>query len=184
MPTLTPDAWAEIRYAYENTDRPVEDICLAHGISSGTLRDRMRRWQWRRRRPSIPHDGPPSCLIIDATPAPAANAVIVAKPSPIAAAADAHAERSRIAPHESEGNAAPSARDPASLRAPPLAPSLAPALQQAVTTVLPGIRLALAQIAAGQAYPDDAAKTARALHNLTRTLRELSVLLHGPQAQR
>ncbi len=60
MPDLTPEAWAQIRYDYEHTDRPVEEICAEHGISSGTLRDRMRRWRWRRRRPPIPAEGPPA----------------------------------------------------------------------------------------------------------------------------
>ena len=59
MPEPTPEAWAQIRYDYEHTDRPVEDICAEHGITSGTLRDRMRRWRWTRRRPPIPREGPP-----------------------------------------------------------------------------------------------------------------------------
>ena len=59
MPDLTPETWAQIRYDYEHSDRPVEDICAEHGISSSTLRDRMRRWRWTRRRPPIPHEGPP-----------------------------------------------------------------------------------------------------------------------------
>ena len=59
MPEPTSEAWAQIRYDYEHTDRPVEDICAEHGISSGTLRDRMRRWRWTRRRPPIPREGPP-----------------------------------------------------------------------------------------------------------------------------
>jgi hypothetical protein len=63
MPQPTPDAWAQIRYDYEHTDRPIEDICAEHGISSGTLRDRTRRWQWRRRRPPIPRDGPPAIFV-------------------------------------------------------------------------------------------------------------------------
>ena len=58
-PTLTGEAWAQIRYDYEHTERPIEDICAEHGISSGTLRDRMRRWGWTRRRPPIPRQGPP-----------------------------------------------------------------------------------------------------------------------------
>jgi hypothetical protein len=63
MPTLTPDAWAQIRYAYEHTEIPIEEICAAHGISSGTLRDRMRRWRWTRRRPPIPREGPPPVVV-------------------------------------------------------------------------------------------------------------------------
>ncbi|MBI2715170.1 MAG: hypothetical protein HYX37_12060 [Rhizobiales bacterium] len=63
MPEPTSEAWARIRYEYERTTRPVEDICAEHGISSGTLRDRMRRWQWTRRRPPIPRDGPPPLAV-------------------------------------------------------------------------------------------------------------------------
>ena len=43
MPDLSPEAWAQIRDAYEHTERPVADICAAHGISSSTLRDRVHR---------------------------------------------------------------------------------------------------------------------------------------------
>ena len=46
-PELTSEAWVQIRYDYERTERPIEDICAEHGISSGTLRDRMRRWAGR-----------------------------------------------------------------------------------------------------------------------------------------
>ena len=58
-PTLTSEAWTQIRYDYEHTERPIAAICAEHGISSGTLRDRMRRWGWTRRRPPIPREGPP-----------------------------------------------------------------------------------------------------------------------------
>jgi hypothetical protein len=58
-----PKAWAQICYEYENTDRPVEDICAEHGISSGTLRDRIRRWNLRRRRRPIPRERPPALVI-------------------------------------------------------------------------------------------------------------------------
>ena len=61
---------------------------------------------------------------------------------------------------------------------------LVPALQEAVTTVLPAIQQMLARIATGNFYPDDAAKTARALETLTRTLRELSVLSSRQQRGR
>jgi hypothetical protein len=56
------DVWAQIRYAYEHTDRPVDDICAEHGISSGTLRDRVRRWHWKPRRVPIPRVGPPAVI--------------------------------------------------------------------------------------------------------------------------
>jgi hypothetical protein len=169
MPALTPDAWAQIRYDYEHTDRPVADICAEHGISSGTLRDRMRRWNWRRRREPIPREGPPACLIVDGTIAPSGTAVIVAKPS-------------RVAPAKGGGAGAPpfASLQPAAGDAGPLAP----ALQKAVTTVLPAIQRTLTRIAEGRAYPDDAAKTARALETLTRTLRALSGLSGRQQRRR
>ncbi len=59
-PDLTPEAWAQIRYDYEHTERPIADICAEHRLSSGTLRDRMRRWAWTRRRSAIPREGPPA----------------------------------------------------------------------------------------------------------------------------
>jgi hypothetical protein len=169
MPALTPDAWAQIRYDYEHTDRPVEDICAAHGISSGTLRDRMRRWSWRRRRSPIPREGPPACLVVEQAIASSGTAVIVAKPS-------------TPAPSEDGGAGAPpiAALQPAESDAGPLGP----ALQEAVTTVLPAIQQTLARIVEGRAYPDDAAKTARALETLTRTLRELSGLSGRRQRRR
>src|SRR5882672_6804114 len=68
MPDLTPDAWAHIRHAYEHTDRPVADICAEHGISTGTLRDRMRRWRWTRRRAPVSREGPPAVTAL--TPSP------------------------------------------------------------------------------------------------------------------
>ena len=54
----TPEDWARIRHAYEHGDRPIDEICAAYGISSGTLRDRVRRWGWTRRRQPIPPIGP------------------------------------------------------------------------------------------------------------------------------
>src|SRR5690349_4344451 len=57
-----PKAWAQICYEYENTDRPVEEICAEHEISAGTLRDRMRRWGWKRRRRPVPKVGPPRLM--------------------------------------------------------------------------------------------------------------------------
>ena len=167
MPDLSPDAWAQIRYDYEHTDRPVEDICAEHGISSGTLRDRMRRWHWRRRRSPIPREGPPAFLIVEQAIAPSGSAVIVAKPSPPAPAQDAGAlpvAASRLGPGE--------------------APKLSPALQKAVTTVLPAVQQTLTRLAEGRSFPDDAAKTARALQTLTRTLRELSALSSRQQKRR
>ncbi|MGE0752325.1 MAG: hypothetical protein AB7K64_17260 [Variibacter sp.] len=73
MPSPTPEDWARIRHAYEHSDRPVGDICAAYGISTGTLRDRMRRWNWTRRREPIPPIGPAPL-----TPPPAMTAAVFA----------------------------------------------------------------------------------------------------------
>ena len=168
MPDLSPEAWAQIRYDYEHTDRPVEDICAEHRISSGTLRDRMRRWGWRRRRSAIPRGGPPAFLIVEQPSAPTGTAVIVARPSRLAP------------PEEARAAAAPATLLPGEAEAAPLAP----ALQDAVATVLPAIQQTLRHLAEGRSHPDDAGKTARALETLTRTLRELSVLLSRQQRGR
>ena len=64
MTTLTPEDWARIRAAYEACETPVEDICVAYNISSTTLRHRMRRWGWTRRRPPpVPREGPGAVVI-------------------------------------------------------------------------------------------------------------------------
>jgi len=76
MPEPSPDAWAQIRYDYEHTDRPLEDICVEHGFTANTLRHRARKWGWRMRRPRIPVEGPPPL------PAPVTPAVNDAEPSP------------------------------------------------------------------------------------------------------
>src|SRR5437763_972292 len=55
----SPETWAQIRYEYEHTDKPVDDICLDHGVSPSTLRERARRWRWTRRHQPIPREGPP-----------------------------------------------------------------------------------------------------------------------------
>jgi transposase-like protein len=169
MPALTPEAWAQIRYDYEHTDRPVEDICAEHGISSGTLRDRMRRWNWRRRREPIPREGPPAFLVVEQASAPAGMAVIVAQPSRLALPEDGCGAAPHIASLQgAEGGPA----------------ALAPDLQDAVTTLLPAIQRTLTGLAEGRSHPDDAAKYARALETLTRALRELSGLLSKRQRRR
>src|SRR5690348_2803249 len=77
MPELSPETWAQIRYEYEHTDRPIADICAERGISDTTLRNRRRRWGWTPRRAPIPREGPPAlaayefaAALPDATPLP------------------------------------------------------------------------------------------------------------------
>jgi len=185
MPTLTPDAWVQIRHDYEHTDRPIEDICAGHGISSGTLRDRMRRWGWARRRPPIPREGPPAVVAptwtepqIDATttnrwrsdearelPPPAAAPMVARDDQPRAAECETLPVLPlgpRLRGDERE-NDAPAA--------------IGPRLHSTVARVLPAIEATLAKLAAGLHHPREIEQTARALGTLMRTLRELNAQL-------
>lgn len=152
-PELTGKAWAQIRSDYEHTERPVADICAEHGISSGTLRDRMHRWGWTRRRPPIPFEGPPP------SPAP------VLAPQPGLAAPAACQPNETAGP---PGVAAPAEPDDR---------PIAERLQSAVARVLPAIEGTLATLGTGPAHPRELERTARALTALVRTLRELNGLL-------
>ncbi len=150
---LTNVAWAQVRHDYEHTGRPVDDICAGHGISAGTLRNRMRRWGWTRRRAPVPFAGP--------APAPAPQIETAALTLPAAAPA-------------TDGDAgAPGEPD---------ASTIVPRLQSAVARVLPAIEQAVARLAAGPAHPYEMERAARALAALTRTLRELNKLLIQRQA--
>lgn len=172
----TREAWGQIRYDYEHTGRPIEDICAEHGISSGTLRDRMRRWGWARRRLPIPREGPPPAPPID-------HAILllpVTQTGPVAPAlASAPASASPITPsapglptmpqaaaieHASDGGDS----DPV---------SIVPRLQNAVGRVLPAIEAIVTRLGANPANAREMERSARALASLTRTLRELNVLL-------
>jgi len=196
MPEPTSEAWAHIRYEYEHTDRPVEDICAEHGISSGTLRDRMRRWRWTRRRPPIPREGPPPVPTAQretatVNPSPlsphlgdderekpqreiaAFKTTTGAPPLPLAGEARSEgsgAASSEATPHAQAGEAmgAPAGSDPA---------SIVPRLQGAVARVLPAIESIVARLAAGPQHPREMEQAGRALSSLTRTLRELNALL-------
>ena len=151
---LTSVAWAQVRHDYEQTGRPVDDICAEHGISAGTLRDRMRRWGWTRRRAPVLPAGP--------APAPAAQSETAA-PCPV--------DMPQTATDSDAG--APGEPD---------ASTIVPRLQSAVARVLPAIEQAVARLAAGPAHPYEMERAARALAALTRTLRELNNLLTQRQA--
>jgi transposase-like protein len=174
MPTLTPEAWAQIRADYEHTDRSIEDICAAHGISSGTLRDRVRRWDWTRRRRPIPAEGPPPIAPPRFAPVPpradARAATLAASDVPadpaIAPAAPDDPATPRVAIVEATA---------ATLDATPAATAWR--LQGAVARVLPAIETTLATLTAGATPPREMERAARALGALTRTLRELNALL-------
>lgn len=171
MPALTDDAWAQIRQAYEHSDRPVADICAEHGISTTTLRDRMRRWRWTRRRPPISREGPAAMAAMtlaasEARREPGWSEIQTQTnhPTPPVLAN----ARTVDPPPSGEGEAS----DPA---------SIAPRLQGAVARVLPAIEAIIARLAAGPMPPREIEQTARALGTLTRTLRELNALLAQQQ---
>ena len=174
MPTLTPEAWAQIRADYEHSERPIEDICAAHGISSGTLRDRMRRWDWMRRRPPIPLDGPPPISPPPLAPTPlravAQAAALVAPDVPADPAIAPAAPDALPVPHAAtrETEHAPVEATPA---------LIAQRLQGAVARVLPAIEATLGRLAAAGTHPREMEHASRALGALTRTLRELNALL-------
>jgi hypothetical protein len=163
-PELTSEDWAQVRYEYECTERPIPDICAEHAMSSGTLRDRVRRWNWKRRREPISPEGPPPppAPQIDyaaALPAPVTqSATAVAYPAAVPQAAIAEdADR----PGPGEGDSA----------------SIVPRLQNAVARVLPAIEATLTQLATHSHRPREMEQAGRALASLTRTLRELNALL-------
>jgi hypothetical protein len=180
MPEPTPDAWAQIRYAYEHTDRPVDDICLEHGTTANTLRYRARRWGWTMRRPPIPAEGPPP---LNAPPAETygpqradpqgepLTTPLWLPPSPTLSgegSSEASGGEKDIEPSPHISVIKPTAADTA---------PIGQRLQGAVSRVLPAIETTLAKLAAGPMRPREMELAARALGSLTRTLRELNGLL-------
>jgi hypothetical protein len=174
MPTLTHEAWAQIRADYEQTDKPVQDICLEHGTTPNTLRDRVRRWGWTPRRLPIPAEGPPPLPLPRVAPPLPRVAPLPATP-----AASAPAGGEPIAPAVPDDPAASHVAASATEEEPPEAtPALiAQRLQGAVARVLPAIEATLGRLAAAGTHPREIDGAARALAALTRTLRELNALL-------
>ena len=167
MPTA--EAWAQIRADYEHTTRPIEDICAEHGISSGTLRDRMRRWDWTRRRQPIPAEGPPPLAARRFDPP------FRAAPTPPVVEPPAAAARPDPGILPAAPEPAPTEPAPVSVEASPA--QIAQRLQGAVARVLPAIETTLAKLAAGPSRPHEMEHTTRALGALTRALRELNALV-------
>jgi hypothetical protein len=179
-PTLTPEAWAQIRDDYEHTERPLADICDEHGISTGTLRDRVRRWRWTPRRSPIPLQGPPpgeapavprAAAAWDAVPqAPGAEPPAATRTD---AGAAAHSEPAAgAAPPSWAAAVAPTAAENAANEH-----AMVRSLQGAIARVLPAIEATLQALGRGGQHPREMERAARALAALTRTLRELNGLL-------
>jgi hypothetical protein len=188
MPSPTPEAWAEIRYAYEHTRRPVEDICAAHGISSGTLRNRMHRWGWTQRQRPIPDEGPPAL----AMPAAAVGPTRVETSSPEGATPSFPSltpsltlpllgggnERAATDGNQTESTARVADHPQGDVPTDPEATAalIAERLQGALARVLPAIEATLARLTASPQHPRETEQAARTLGVLMRTLRELNTL--------
>jgi hypothetical protein len=175
------DLWAQVRYAYEHTDQPIGDICIEHGISTTTLRDRMRRWQWKRRRPPIPRVGPPAITPPPPTPLRLADASRSDPPRRFAGGGMEPAALPVLSC--ATGDLTPPVFAGAQTIDPP-APgegedpdAIVPRLRGAVARVLPAIEATIARLAAGSQHPREMEQAGRALSALTRTLRELNALL-------
>ena len=162
-PEPTPEAWAQIRHDYEHTDRPLAHICAEHDITIPMLRYRMKRWEWRRRKPLIPREGPPAVAmtqdarLASLPPTPYAGEAVTPRTRPPFAACFG----GRPAP-PGEGEEAT---------------SIVPRLQSAVARMLPAIEATIARLAEGPHRPRDMEQAGRALSSLIRALRELNALL-------
>ncbi len=156
MPEPTPEAWALIRHAYEHTDQPLAHICAEHEITTPMLRYRMKKWDWTRRKPFVPRQGPEKVEVapdVASTPTPTL---------PLSGGGS-----SAAAPHldlVAEGVA------------------IIPRLQSAVARVLPAIETTVARLAATQ-QPREMEQAGRTLGALTRALRELTALLAQHKAE-
>jgi hypothetical protein len=164
----SPEKWAQIRYDYEYTDKPVDDICRDYRVSASTLHERVRRWRWTLRRQPIPLEGPPPPMPPAGYPVPLVPAV-----APIGAPACTQ-------PVAALGETTPDAPAPLAFtrEEPPPDPAvIVPRLQGAVARVLPAIEATLGKLATGPMAPREMERAARTLTSLTRTLRELNGLL-------
>ena len=202
----TPEAWAKIRHDYEQTDRPLEDICVEHGFTANTLRHRARKWGWRLRRARIPAEGPPAVASFQTATtklgrrfrggeqAEGEACSFVQEPShpnPLPHSSSKTGVNALMG--EREHTAIAAAHDPDVEPSPHIGGPIAPAadgsvpigerLQGAVARVLPAIETTLARLSAGPIRPREMEMAARALGSLTRTLRELNGLLGQHKAE-
>jgi len=163
---LTPEEWAQVRYEYEHTDKPVGDICGDHGFSPNTLRDRVRRWGWTPRRLPVAAEGPPPVpAIAHAAPlVPTMTPIGAASPEPDGATGD-------VAAPSPVASAAPADETP------PDPAVIGQRLRGAVARVLLAIEATAANLAAGPTPPREMERAARTLSSLTRTLRALNGVL-------
>ena len=181
MPEPTSEAWVQIRHDYEHTDRPLAHICAEHNVTIPTVRYRMKRWEWRRRKPLIPRQGPPPV-----EKPPSADTF----PHPPLEGKGRWFERERKPAGWGEGGEFAEHPTPLRLadasRSDPPPPgegeentpvAIVPRLQAAAARLMPAIEVAIARLASGKLNSHELEKTGRALGTLMRTLRELNALL-------
>jgi len=204
---LTEEKWAQIRYEYEHGNKPVADICAEHGFSAGTLRDRVRRWGWKRRWTGpVPREGPPPRAVprlSETAPcagftSPRLRGEVDATSHNEGASGEGEPQRAQDAVSPPHPNPLPASGEREPPWPPPEIPpygtgpgfpprqdfadaddpaTIVPRLQGAVARVLPAIETILSKLAAGPIHPRELEQSARALGALTRTLRELGGLL-------
>ncbi len=189
MPEPTPEAWAQIRHAYEHTGKPLAHICAEHGVTIPTVRYRMKCWEWKRRKPLIPREGPPPVDMPSSAdtflhpPLEGEGRRFERQRKPAG-----WGEAGEFADHPTPLRLADASRsDP-----PPQEPApgraqarpgwegeeaIVPRLQGAVAHVLQAIEATIARLAAEPHHAREMEQAGRALSSLTRTLRELSALL-------
>ncbi len=188
MPEPTPEAWAQIRHDYENTDRPIVDICFEHEITTPMLRYRVKVWNWQRRKPLVPRNGPPPVTIeaIEDLHPPTRAALARARAQALEGEGRRAASQARCEPGWGDAGVQQVHPTPLRLadasRSDPPPPgegdeSIVPRLQSAVARVLPAIEATIARLAAGAHHPREMEQAGRTLSSLTRTLRELNGLL-------
>jgi hypothetical protein len=194
MPEPTPEAWAQIRHEYENTDRSIVDICFEHDITTPMLRYRVKVWNWQRRRPFVPRNGPPPVAIEAILHPPTRAALARARAQALEGEGRRAASQARCEP--GWGDASAQQVHPTPLRladasrsdppppgegkegsAPESEENIVPRLQSAVARVLPAIEATIARLSAGPHHPREMEQAGRTLSSLTRTLRELNGLL-------
>ena len=182
MPEPTPEAWAQIRHDYENTDRPLAHICAEHEVTIPTVRYRMKRWEWTRRKPFVPRHQPPPVPAMQPenaalTPLPACGerSAAGAERGWPGEGAPPHTEPVENPPHPISSPRSEIDLSPHAGRGDDAA--IVPRLKAAAARVLPAIEVAIARLASGTLNATDLEKTGRTLATLTRTLRELNALL-------
>ena len=179
MPEPTPEAWALIRHAYEHTDQPLAHICDAHEITIPMLRYRMKKWDWTRRKPFVPRQGPEKVEVFSPPPV---RAEIGGEESGGVFAPDVPSTPTPTLPLSGGGSSAAAPHLPL-LGEGEESAAIVPRLQSAVARVLPAIEATIARLAAGAQHPREMEQAGRTLSALTRTLRELNGLLAQHRAE-